>query len=141
VSESVGEERTAVSIYMTDNLLQKLPGARFLSVPSIRLAAKPWYFLEERSGKSIATTLAMDWRQVENHWQQFNSFARKQWKRLTEDDLAAIGGRRAALIKRLEESYGMTTSEAGDCVDQWLRMSQDAETVEMHPGTAGQRLS
>ena len=83
----------------------------------------------------------MDWHQVENRWQQFNSFAKKHWQRLTEDDLAAIGGRRAALIKRLEESYGMTTSEDGGCADQWLRMSQDAETVEMRPGTVGQRIS
>jgi hypothetical protein len=83
----------------------------------------------------------MNWQQVETHWHHFNSFAKKHWQRLTEDDLAAIGGRRAALIKRLEESYGMTTAEAGGCADQWLRMSQDAETVEMRPGTAGQPLS
>jgi uncharacterized protein YjbJ (UPF0337 family) len=84
----------------------------------------------------IARYVAMNWRQVENHWQQFRSFAKKRWHRLTDDDLNGIAGRRAALVNTLVFRYKMTPAEADRCVDQWLRISQDADTVDMRPTTA-----
>lgn len=79
----------------------------------------------------------MNWQQVENHWQQFRNYAKKRWQKLTDDDLEAIAGRRAALIKRLEDHYGMSPKEATGCADQWLQFSQDSETVEMRPVACG----
>jgi hypothetical protein len=75
----------------------------------------------------------MNWRQVENHWQEFRSFAKKRWHRLTDDDLNGIAGQRVALVKSLMLRYKMTAGEADRCADQWLRLSQDADTVEMRP--------
>jgi uncharacterized protein YjbJ (UPF0337 family) len=100
-------------------------------------AAKARIFNDKERGKPIAQLWAMNWQQVENHWQQFKGFAKRRWQKLTDDDLTAIGGRRAALIKRLEDYYAMSPKEAGERADQWLRLSQDAETVEIRPAAYG----
>jgi len=79
--------------------------------------------------------LGMNWRQVENQWQQFRNFAKRHWHKLSDDDLNGIAGRRAALVETLERRYNMSLSEAERCVDQWLRMPDTVDTVEMpgHP--------
>ena len=75
----------------------------------------------------------MDWSQVEAKWERFSGFAKKQWQKLTDNDLIAIRGKRDSLIQTLTDRYGMTELEAARCADQWLRASQDAETVELRP--------
>lgn len=80
--------------------------------------------------------LGMNWRQVENQWQQFRSFAKKHWHRLSDDDLNGIAGQRAALVKTLELRYNMTPAEAERCADQWLRMPDTVDTVDMRPAHA-----
>ncbi len=86
-----------------------------------------------RLWNSDCLLLGMNWRQVENQWQQFRSFAKKHWQRLSDEDLNGIAGRRAALVQTLEVRYNMTPAEAARCVDQWLRISEDTDTLEMHP--------
>ncbi len=54
----------------------------------------------------------MDWDHIARNWQQFNQRVRAKWKKLTDDDLAMINGRRnrlevedPAALRLFERSY------------------------------------
>jgi uncharacterized protein YjbJ (UPF0337 family) len=42
------------------------------------------------------------------------------WGKLTDDDLAAINGRRDRLEGRIQERYGYAKNKPRDTVDEWL---------------------
>lgn len=54
----------------------------------------------------------MDWTLAENHWQQFKGTVRARWLQLTDDQLEAIAGKRAELLRRLQEVYGLSRAQA-----------------------------
>ena len=51
----------------------------------------------------------MDWNQVEARWKQARGKIKEKWVRLTDEDLEAIGGRRALLERKIQERYGFAT--------------------------------
>ena len=40
----------------------------------------------------------MNWDRVEGNWKQMTGKVKEQWGRLTDDELAEIGGRRDQLV-------------------------------------------
>ena len=62
----------------------------------------------------------MNWDRVEGNWKQFTGDIKKQWGKLTDDDLQAIGGEREKLMGKLQERYGMAKDEAYEKIDQFL---------------------
>jgi uncharacterized protein YjbJ (UPF0337 family) len=70
----------------------------------------------------------MNWEQVEGKWKQMKGAARKQWGKLTDDDLEYMAGSKDQFVGRLQERYGIAKEEAQEQADQWLR-SQGEPTV------------
>jgi uncharacterized protein YjbJ (UPF0337 family) len=65
------------------------------------------------------------WDQIEGGWKQFRGEVRKQWGKLTDDDLEQIAGERDKLVGRIQERYGIAKDEAAHQVEEWetrLRM-------------------
>jgi hypothetical protein len=54
----------------------------------------------------------MDWIAAAREWRYFRNEVRGHWRRLTNEQLQLIAGRRAALEEQLRESYGLTSAEA-----------------------------
>lgn len=54
----------------------------------------------------------MDWNLVEASWQQFRGEVHANWGRLTSAHLDLIAGRRARLVRKIREAYGVTGDEA-----------------------------
>jgi len=75
----------------------------------------------------------MNWDQVEGKWKQVRGSAKKQWGKLTDDDLEQIAGMRDELVGKLQERYGIAREEARKRADEWLKLQHDKE------GQAGQR--
>jgi len=48
----------------------------------------------------------MNWDQVEGNWKQYTGAVKEKWGELTDDDLAAIDGKRTILEGKLQERYG-----------------------------------
>jgi len=46
---------------------------------------------------------------------------RKQWGKLTDDDLEQARGERDKLVGRIQERYGIAKDEAGHQLDEWER--------------------
>jgi uncharacterized protein YjbJ (UPF0337 family) len=54
----------------------------------------------------------MNWTLAENSWQQFKGTVRARWLQLTDEHLDAIAGSRPELLRRIQEIYGLSRSEA-----------------------------
>jgi uncharacterized protein YjbJ (UPF0337 family) len=63
----------------------------------------------------------MNWDRIEGNWKQFSGKAQQQWGKLTNDDLDVVEGRRAELVGKIQERYGVAKDEAERQVDNWLQ--------------------
>ena len=62
----------------------------------------------------------MNWDQVEGKWRQYRGQVREKWGELTDDDVASIGGRKEALVGRIQERYGFAKERAAEEVDSFI---------------------
>lgn len=53
----------------------------------------------------------MNWDQIEGEWKQMKGKVREKWGKLTDDDLAIVGGRREKLAGVLQKKYGIAKEE------------------------------
>jgi len=54
----------------------------------------------------------MNWDRVQGNWKQLKGVIQEKWGRLTDDQFAAIAGRREILAGKLQEAYGIDKDEA-----------------------------
>ena len=64
----------------------------------------------------------MAWDRVEGNWKQFMGLAKEKWGQLTDDELAAINGRRDQLEGKIQERYGIAKEQVRKDVDDWLTL-------------------
>jgi len=57
---------------------------------------------------------------LKGQWQQVKGNIRKQWGKLTDDDLDQIQGDAEILAGKLQERYGRSKEEVRGEVDRWL---------------------
>ena len=76
----------------------------------------------------------MNWEQTKGRWNQMKGAAKKQWGKLTDDDLAVIAGQRDQLVGKIQERYGIAKDEADKQVKTWESMkvneSEDIQSEE-----------
>jgi len=63
----------------------------------------------------------MNWDQVKGKWKQASGSAKKQWGKLTDDDLTQIEGERDRLVGKVQEKYGVAKEEAEKQVNDWSK--------------------
>lgn len=54
----------------------------------------------------------MNWTLAENNWAHFQGTVKARWLKLDEAHLRAIAGKRASLLRAIQEVYGINRSEA-----------------------------
>ncbi len=59
------------------------------------------------------------WDQIAGAWKQVRGEVRKQWGKLTDDDLEQIRGQRDILVGKVQERYGLAKEEANRQIDAW----------------------
>jgi uncharacterized protein YjbJ (UPF0337 family) len=57
---------------------------------------------------------------LKGQWKQLKGRLRRQWARLTDDDIGQIEGDRDVLLGKLQEYYGKSREEAERELDSWL---------------------
>jgi uncharacterized protein YjbJ (UPF0337 family) len=57
---------------------------------------------------------------LKGEWLQLKGRVRKEWGKLTNDDMAAIKGDREVLLGRLQERYGHTREVVEREFDAWF---------------------
>jgi uncharacterized protein YjbJ (UPF0337 family) len=61
----------------------------------------------------------MNWDQAKGQWTQMKGSVRKQWGKLTDDDLDVIAGEREKLVGKIQERYGIAKDEAEKQIANW----------------------
>jgi uncharacterized protein YjbJ (UPF0337 family) len=69
----------------------------------------------------------MNWEQIEGKWKQMQGGVRKQWGKLTDDDLEFMAGSKDQFVGRLQERYGLAKEVAQKQADEWLQAQAKAE--------------
>ena len=64
----------------------------------------------------------VNWDQIKGRWNQTMGTVKKQWGKLTDDDLAVIDGQRERLVGKIQEKYGIAKEEADKQVKTWESM-------------------
>ena len=62
-------------------------------------------------------------------WHQFKGEAKKQWGKLTDDDLQMVRGKRDQLVGKIQERYGIAKDEAERQVDEFSRTYDSDEST------------
>jgi len=63
----------------------------------------------------------MNWDQIKREWKQVSDKIKVTWGKLSEDDLAAIDGRREQFAGLLQERYGYAKDRADQELDEFTR--------------------
>jgi uncharacterized protein YjbJ (UPF0337 family) len=71
----------------------------------------------------------MNWDTLEGKWKQLKGSVKKQWGKLTDDDLDYMSGSKDQFVGRLQERYGIAKDEAQRQADNWLRAQKETETT------------
>ena len=61
----------------------------------------------------------MNQETLKDDWLKLKGRIRKEWGKLTNDDIAAIKGDREVLLGRLQQRYGNTREEAELEFEEW----------------------
>jgi uncharacterized protein YjbJ (UPF0337 family) len=61
----------------------------------------------------------MNWDRIEGDWKQFVGKVKEKWGKLTDEDLAAINGKREQLEAKIQERYGHAKDVVKKHVDDW----------------------
>jgi uncharacterized protein YjbJ (UPF0337 family) len=65
-------------------------------------------------------TMAANWDEVASKWQQMGGAAKRQWGKLTDDELLEINGDRELLAGKLEEKYGIARQYVDIQINKWV---------------------
>jgi len=68
----------------------------------------------------------MNWDQIELNWLIFKGKLRRNWAKLSDEDITRINGRREELVARLQVRYGFAKAEAEREVSAWIRAQRHA---------------
>ncbi len=67
----------------------------------------------------------MNWDTIQGNWKQMKGDVKKQWGKLTDNDMAELEGNRDKLVGKVQERYGITKDAAERQVDDWARARHD----------------
>jgi uncharacterized protein YjbJ (UPF0337 family) len=82
----------------------------------------------------------MNWERIEGDWKQLKGKVIERWGKLTNDDLDAVAGRRAQLVVKIHERYGIALEEAERQLADWQRRAREDWFGGRLPGTSRDRF-
>ena len=71
----------------------------------------------------------IDWITAAFEWRNFRGVVRTNWRKLTDVDLAGIGGDRGRLANRIQARYGLSNSQAEEQVRNFEARCEYFRTV------------
>jgi uncharacterized protein YjbJ (UPF0337 family) len=71
----------------------------------------------------------MNWGQIEGKWKQSMGKVKEAWGKLTDDDLTAVNGKKAHLVGKIQERYGIAKDAAEKQVDEVMRSYSSGDSA------------
>ena len=81
----------------------------------------------------------MGWDEIERSWHELKGEAKRQWSKLTDEDVELIKGKYAELLGLLQERYGHAKEQAEREINDWakrLRVYSVAELTALRDDVA-----
>ena len=75
---------------------------------------------------------AMDWSFADDTWKQFGGTVQARWRRITDEHLVAIGGKRDRLARSVRATYGLPMEQ----VEVQLRAFEEQHRLALTPAIA-----
>ena len=66
---------------------------------------------------------------LQGKWTQLKGEVRRQWGKLTDDDIAQIQGNSEKLVGKLQERYGYAKDKAQSEYDAWMKTADQTTPV------------
>ena len=63
--------------------------------------------------------IKVNWDSIAGKWKQYTGQVKKQWGKLTDDDLAEINGSREILAGKIQKNYGLARDEVEKQLKAW----------------------
>lgn len=63
----------------------------------------------------------VNWDGIAGKWKQYTGEVKKQWGKLTDDELMQINGDRDILAGKIQEKYGIAKEVANRQIDRWAQ--------------------
>ncbi|MDP2262888.1 MAG: CsbD family protein [Hydrogenophaga sp.] len=82
----------------------------------------------------------MNWDRIEGNWKQITGHAKRQWGKLTDDDLTVAAGHRDKLSGRIQERYGIAKDEADRQLTDWESSYSDDWLSSSDSNTASRNI-
>lgn len=82
----------------------------------------------------------MNWDRIEGNWKQLTGQAKRQWGKLTDDDLTVAAGHRDKLSGRIQERYGIAKDEADRQLNDWESSYSDDWLSSSDSNTASRNI-
>ncbi len=60
-----------------------------------------------------------NWDKISGQWKQLSGSVKKQWGKLTDDELLEVNGNREILAGKVQERYGIAKEDANKQIDEW----------------------
>ena len=76
----------------------------------------------------------MNWDHIEGNWKQFKGNVKEQWSKLTDDQLDASAGKRAPLVGKIQETYGVSKDEAEKQLAEFQERMKEISHVKLDKG-------
>jgi uncharacterized protein YjbJ (UPF0337 family) len=68
-----------------------------------------------------ATTTSKTWNFVAGNWKRLKGSVKRQWGKLTHNDIAEANGKRDVLAGKIQARYGIDKAKADAQIDAWLK--------------------
>ena len=111
---------------MRKRIFIALVAAVSLSAPALAQSSKPegQTISGQRAPAAQESQRLVTWDKIAGNWKRFKGKVRKQWGKLTNDDLAVAQGRREELVGKIQARYGIDKEQADKQVEAWLQQQK-----------------
>jgi uncharacterized protein YjbJ (UPF0337 family) len=96
-----------------------------LSAPALAQISKPeGQTISGQRAPATESRALVTWDKIAGNWKRFKGKVRKQWGKLTSDDVAVAQGRREELVGKIQARYGIDKDQADKQVEAWLQQQK-----------------
>jgi uncharacterized protein YjbJ (UPF0337 family) len=69
--------------------------------------------------------MRMNWESIEGNWDQFRGTVKRQWGKLSDDQLDAISGKRHLLAGQIQQTYAVPADIAERQLATWQQQQKE----------------